>query len=129
VIRLAGNIVTAEALGSLEYAVDVLDSILVVVLGHTGCGAVAAACARVESSAVFPGYIALLAEAIAPAAGEARTHGGDWHVRAVEYNVRASRAAILRRSSIVRAAAQRGAVHVVAALYDLHTGVVSMLAP
>jgi len=127
VIRLAGNIVTGEALGSLEYAVEVLGSILIVVLGHSGCGAVAAAASLVESGTVFPGYIALLAEAIAPAAADARAAGGDWQTRAVEYNVRGSKFAVTRRSAIVRAAAERSALRVVAAMYDLHSGIVKLL--
>jgi carbonic anhydrase len=127
VIRLAGNIATAEALGSLEYAVEVLGSILVVVLGHSSCGAVAAASSLIESGTAFPGYIALLAETIAPAAAEARAAGGDWKTRAVEYNVRGSTFTILRRSSIVAAAVARGAVRVIGALYDLHSGVVTLL--
>jgi carbonic anhydrase len=127
VIRLAGNIVTGEALGSIEYAVEILGSILIVVLGHSGCGAVAAAASMIESGTAFPGYIALLAEAIAPAATDAREKGGDWHARAVEYNVRASKLAIMRRSTIVCNAVDRDAVRVAGATYDLHSGVVTFL--
>jgi carbonic anhydrase len=117
VIRLAGNIVTGEVLASIEYAIEVLGSGLVLVLGHSGCGAVAAAVARATEGASFQGHIGLLAEAIAPSAGDAHP---------VEANARASARALTGRSSIVRAAAARG-VRVAAAMYDLHTGIVTLL--
>jgi len=127
VVRLAGNIATSEALGSIEYAVEVLGCMLVVVLGHSSCGAVQAAMALVESDVTPPGHIALLAEAIAPAARAARAAGGDWWGKAVETNVRASTGRITGRSAIVRAAATRGGLRVTGALYDLPTGLVSLL--
>ena len=117
VIRLAGNIVTAEGLASIEYAIEFLGSGLVIVLGHTGCGAVQAAISVAESGAYPPGHIGLLAEAIAPSTRDAHP---------VEANARASARALVGRSSIVRAAVARG-VRVLAAIYDLHTGRVTLL--
>ncbi len=119
VVRLAGNIVTSEGLGSIEYAIELLDSSLVLVLGHTGCGAVQAALSVAQTGSSPPGHIALLAEAIAPVARDANP---------VEANARASARAIVRRSAIVRAAVARGGVRVTAAVYDLHTGLVTLLA-
>lgn len=127
VIRLAGNIVTAEGLGSIEYAVEVLGSSLVVVLGHSSCGAVRAAMTFVESGAAFPGHIQLLAQAIAPVAADTRTAGSDWWSDAVVCNTRAARLAVLRRSPLLRVAATRGKVRVAAMLYDLHSGAVELL--
>ncbi len=119
VIRLAGNIVTAEGLGSIEYAIEFLGSGLVLVLGHTGCGAVQAAVSVVQSGNSPPGHIALLAEAIAPVARSANP---------VEANARAGARALIKRSSIVRAAVTSSALRVAAAVYDLHTGLVTLLA-
>lgn len=127
VIRLAGNIVTAEGLGSVEYAVDVLRSSLVIVLGHSNCGAVRAAMSFVESGVVFPGHIQLLAEAIAPVAADTRTADGGWWAAAVACNARATRLTMLRRSPLLRTAAAHGKVRVAAALYDLHSGLVELL--
>ncbi|MGD0966758.1 MAG: carbonic anhydrase [Candidatus Aquilonibacter sp.] len=127
VIRLAGNIVTAEGLGSIEYAVEVLGSSLVVVLGHSSCGAVRAAMSLVESGTVFPGHIQLLAEAIAPIAADTRTADGAWWPAAVACNTRAARLALLRRSPLLRVAATRGKLRVAAMLYDLQSGVVELL--
>ncbi|HTV92611.1 MAG TPA: carbonic anhydrase, partial [Verrucomicrobiae bacterium] len=127
-IRVAGNIVTAEGLASIEYAVEVLGSSLVVVLGHSNCGAVRAAMSFVESGTAFPGHIALLAEAIAPVAADTRAATeSDWWPAAVACNTRAARLAILRRSPLLRVAATRGKVRVAAMLYDLRSGVVELL--
>jgi|HubBroStandDraft_4_1064222.scaffolds.fasta_scaffold218174_2 carbonic anhydrase len=127
VIRLAGNIVTAEGLGSIEYAVEVLGSSLVVVLGHSSCGAVRAAMSLVESGTTFPGHIQLLAEAIAPIAADTRAADGPWWPAAVACNTRAARLALLRRSPLLRVAATRGKLRVAAMLYDLQSGVVELL--
>jgi len=127
VIRLAGNIVTTEGLASMEYAREVLGSSLILVLGHTSCGAVQAAMSLVESGTIFPGHIALLAEAIAPIARDTRTAGPGWWTAAIECNARAAKLAILRRSTIVRTAAAHGNLRVAAAVYDLHTGMVALL--
>lgn len=127
VIRLAGNIVTAEGLGSIEYAVEILGSSLVVVLGHSNCGAVRAAMSLVESGTAFPGHIQLLAEAIAPVAADTRAADGGWWPAAVACNARATRLAMLRRSPLLRVAATRGTLRVAALLYDLHSGVVDVL--
>ena len=118
VIRLAGNIVTGEVLASIEYAIEVLASRLVLVLGHSGCGAVAAAVAHASQGTAFPGHIGLLAEAIAPSALDAHP---------VEANARASARALTARSSIVRAAVAQRSARVAAAVYDLHTGLVTVL--
>ncbi len=127
VIRVAGNIVTAEGLGSIEYAVEVLGSSLVVVLGHSSCGAVRAAMSFVESGTAFPGHIQILAEAIAPIAADTRDAQGDWWPAAVACNARAARLGILRRSPLLRVAANRGKVRVAAMLYDLRSGAVELL--
>ncbi len=118
VVRLAGNIVTAEGLGSIEYAIELLGSALVLVLGHTGCGAVQAAVSVAQSGSSPPGHIALLAEAIAPVARDANP---------VVANAHAGARALTKRSSIVRAAVASGALRVAAAVYDLHTGIVTLL--
>jgi carbonic anhydrase len=127
VIRLAGNIVTAEGLGSIEYAVEVLGSSLVVVLGHSRCGAVRAAMSFVESGTELPGHIQLLAAAIAPVAADTRATGDDWWPAAVACNTRAACLALLRRSPLLRVAATRGKLRVAAMLYDLQSGVVELL--
>jgi carbonic anhydrase len=126
VVRVAGNFVNDDGLASIEYALDVLSCALVVVLGHTGCGAVQAALQHLENGTRFRGHIQRLADAIAPAARRARALNGDWYENAVLENVRASASAIFDRSAIAQAAVDAGNVRVIGATYDLRSGLVSL---
>jgi carbonic anhydrase len=127
VVRIAGNIVTDEVLGSIEYGIDVLGCMLVIVLGHTACGAVQAAMQHVESGATFPGHIQRLAELIAPAAILTRARENWWDCAVVE-NVRIGRQHVVERSAIVRNAGSQGTVRTLGAVYDVRTGKVSFVA-
>ncbi len=122
VTRLAGNIVNDDVLATIEYGITVLKTMLVVVLGHTKCGAVQAALDHVERGTRLEGHMQRLADAIIPAALETRTSNGRWWERAVEENARLNARAVIDRSGIVRDAVARGDVAVVAAVYDLETG-------
>ncbi|HEY5713116.1 MAG TPA: carbonic anhydrase, partial [Allosphingosinicella sp.] len=75
VIRNAGNTIDAVAMGSLEYAIAVFSTPLVVVLGHQRCGAVSAALSVVDTGAVFPGSIGPMVEPIIPAVLDAHRAG------------------------------------------------------
>jgi carbonic anhydrase len=67
VVRVAGNVLNDETVGSIEYAVDHLGAQLIVVLGHERCGAVAAARETIAAKGKAPGHIQSLVKAIAPA--------------------------------------------------------------
>lgn len=127
VVRIAGNFISDDGLASIEYAIDVLSCRLLVVLGHTGCGAVQAALQYVENGTRFHGHIQRLADAIAPAARRARTLEGEWYENAVNENVRDSATHAIGRSEIVSEAVGNGAVRVVGATYDLRTGSVVLV--
>jgi len=117
-VRVAGNVATPEEIASLEYAVGVLGSQLVVVLGHTSCGAVTAA---VDGGAV-PGQISSLFQHITPAVPE-----GAGVQEAVEANAR-HQARVLRTSSpVLREAVAAGSVRVQPAVYSLEDGRVRLL--
>lgn len=75
VIRTAGQVIDDAVLGTLEYAVDVLDIPLVVVLGHDSCGAVTAAVESYESGTMPPGFIRSLVERITPSVLAAQRRG------------------------------------------------------
>jgi carbonic anhydrase len=127
VVRVAGNFVTDPGLGSIEYAVAVLKSPLVMVLGHTSCGAVKAALEFVEQGKTFPGQIQVLAEAIAPAAREVAHEPGD-HVRnAVAANVRLAVQRLKTATPIMAEAVNSREIEVVGGVYDLATGKVTLL--
>lgn len=125
-VRIAGNFVTPAVLGSLEYAVAVLKSELVMVLGHSACGAVKAATQSLKGE-TFPGDIAGLAKAIEPAAKAAESQKGDWLANAIAENVRFNVRALSTTSKILADAHAAGKITFVGAVYDLHTGKVSVI--
>ncbi|HTX60137.1 MAG TPA: carbonic anhydrase [Verrucomicrobiae bacterium] len=125
VVRVAGNFLTDDGLGSIEYAVAVLKSKLILVLGHSSCGAVNAAVGFVRDGAAQPGHIQELVTAIEPAAVATKGEAGDWLSNAVHENVKRNVAAVTARSSIVADAAKSGSLQVVGGVYDLKTGTVT----
>ena len=90
VIRVAGNIIATDVLGSLQYATHHLHTPLIVVMGHESCGAVTAAVGALEGRANEPRYIAALVAAIEPGLEglAADLEGADRVHAAVEANVR-----------------------------------------
>lgn len=129
VARLAGNVVTDEVLASFEYATEVAGAKLIVVLGHSHCGAVKAACDGVEL-----GHLAVLLDRIEPAIeqippdGQPRTSANHHFVDAVTTtNVQQAMVQLQARSPILAARVARGQLAIVGALYNIETGVVSWL--
>jgi carbonic anhydrase len=128
VIRVAGNVISAEIMGTLQYAGLHLQTTLFVVLGHEGCGAVEAALAAHHGDAAHPERIARLLESITPGlAGldRSRTHA-DRMRAAVEANVRWSMHQLLATPEAV-ARRTEGRVTLVGAVYELETGRVRFL--
>jgi carbonic anhydrase len=122
VVRVAGNFLTDDGLGSIEYGVLVLKSKLIVVLGHSKCGAVSAAVSFVKDGTTQPGNIQKLVTALAPAAQATQGADGDWVANAVIENVKLNVQAMTQRSKIVSDAVTAGDLAVVGGIYDLHTG-------
>jgi carbonic anhydrase len=127
-VRVAGNVAATDEIGSLEYAVDHLAVPLVVVMGHTQCGAVAA----VLDGAKLPPNIAALVEPIKPAVDKAlQDHPGaarDALLKAaITDNVWQAIADMLEQSPIIREKVKAGRTKVVGALYDLDSGQVKWL--
>jgi carbonic anhydrase len=123
-VRVAGNVVNKDELGSLEYAAKVGVKLLVV-LGHTRCGAVKGALDGVEV-----GNLTELLAKIRPAAAAA--HCGDSNdeacvTKVAEENVRQSMREILAGSPLLAAAIDAGKLHLVGAMYDVATGKVTFL--
>jgi carbonic anhydrase len=126
-VRIAGNFLNADNFGSIEYAVAVLKAKLIVVLGHSKCGAVAAAVAFVKDGTTQPGHIQDLVVALAPAADATRGSSGDWVANAVKENVHRNVIAMTAGSTIVEDAVKAGELEVRGGIYDLHTGKVTFL--
>ena len=96
VARDAGNLVGVETLGTIEYGAAVLGSPLVVILAHTACGAVKAACDVVTKNATYPGVIGRMIEPIVPAALEVRNDPGDFANNAAKESARRTAANLPR---------------------------------
>ncbi len=101
VVRVAGNFLNEDNLGSIEFSVAVLKSKLILVLGHSGCGAIEAAVGYVKDGVTQPGYIQDLVAKLGPAARNVRANPGDWIGNAVAENVKLNVAAMTGRSTII----------------------------
>jgi carbonic anhydrase len=126
-IRVAGNVVDQDDLGSLEYAAKVAGAKLVVVMGHTGCGAIKGAIDDVQM-----GNLTFLLEKIRPAIDASGPRGSSkdhaYVDRVAERNVRQTMKEIRDRSSILRPALDSGRVGLAGAMYELETGKATFLA-
>lgn len=129
VVRTAGHVLDAAVLGSVEYAVELLGVPLVVILGHDGCGAVAAATAMVDAGKVPPGSIRDVAEHIAPDVVRARIEGATTFEETVEQHARYTVELLRERSALVDAAVRAGRLTVVPARYALGSGEVTEAVP
>jgi carbonic anhydrase len=124
VVRVAGNVINDEALGSIEYAVEHLGAQLIVVLGHERCGAVKAARETIAAKAEAPGHIQSLVNAIQPAVEETIGKDAETTAKANVQHV----ARLLRDSEpILKEKVGEGKASVVGAYYDLDTGAVEFL--
>ena len=123
VTRVAGNTVDAVAVGSIEYCLAVLGAPLIVVLGHSQCGAVDAAVKAVRDKAKFPGSIGRAIDPIIPAVRSVK--GSDDLVnRAVRANVARTVAQLKSAKPLVATAVKDGKAKVVGGVYNLQTGIV-----
>jgi carbonic anhydrase len=127
VSRDAGNLINVETLGTIEYGAAVLGSPLVVILAHTACGAVKAACDVVTKNATYPGVIGRMIGPIVPAALAVRNEAGDFADNTAKESAKRTAANLPTVSKIVAGAVGAGKVKIVAAIYDLQTGVVTYL--
>jgi carbonic anhydrase len=128
-IRIAGNVVTNYIVGSLEYATAVAGSSLILVLGHTNCGAIKGACDGVEL-----GHLTSLLAGIQPAVSMEHTVAENRNSQNVEFvnkvallNIRNSVEQIMARSELITALVRQGKVGIVPALYDVATGQVRFM--
>jgi carbonic anhydrase len=129
VVRVAGNFVTPEGLGSLEFGAAVLGTKLILVLGHTSCGAVNATVdALRQGSNTLPGSIARLVTAMKPGIAPVMAQpGDDLTRRALVANVRYNVRALETSTPILAEMVARGALAVKGGLYDLATGRVELV--
>ena len=128
VVRDAGNVVSTYGLASMEFAVAVLGVPLILVLGHSGCGAVAAALQSVRERSKLPGHLPELVEAIQPAVNAAHgKHPSDLLTATIEENVRLGMRRLKTQSEILGAAVASGKLGMAGGVYDLATGKVELI--
>ncbi|HYK40576.1 MAG TPA: carbonic anhydrase [Candidatus Eremiobacteraceae bacterium] len=118
VTRVAGNLVTPEIIGSLEYGVGVLGVKALVVLGHSGCGAVKAA----MKADTVPGQISSLY----PHLRQAVEQSGGSFEKAIEANAKIQAELLRTSSTVIRDAVKAGSLKVAAGVYDLASGKVTL---
>ena len=120
-VRVAGNIVNEDVLGSMEYACKVASSKIVVVMGHSKCGAVTAACNNVELGNITP-----LLSKIKPAVGMINNGESEMSDSSIEevstLNVKLSIDRIRKESSILDEMESNGEIEIVGAMYSVETG-------
>ena len=128
VVRVAGNIVTPNLLASIEYGVQFLGIPLVMVLGHSGCGAVDAAIKVQKDKAVLPGHLPELVAAIRPAVIVAeKKRSGNLLDDAIAENVRRQLMRLKSSPPIVEKLYAGKRIDIVGGVYDLATGRISLV--
>ncbi len=119
VTRVAGNIINSEIIGSLEYGAAVLGVKVLLVMGHSNCGAVSAALTKKN----VPGQIASLYPHLEPAVAEA---GGDIVV-ATKWNAKLQANLLAKTSTVLAPLVREGKLKIEAAYYDVGNGKVTLL--
>lgn len=125
-VRIAGNVVNEDILGSMEFACKVAGAKLVVVLGHTKCGAVKGACDHVEL-----GNLTSLLTKIQPAVGESsikenrNASNGEFVEDVAQINVKRQVHEILNRSVILNDMVKSGEIGIIGGMYDVGSGEVT----
>lgn len=123
VVRVAGNIVDAVSLGSIEYAAGHLGTRLIMVLGHSKCGAVTAT----VQGGHAPGHIINIVDAIKPSIEKAKGRPGDLTDNTIRENARSVADQIRNSAPILSEMYKNGKIEVVSAYYDIDTGMVEIL--
>ncbi len=123
-IRIAGNVINEDILGSMEFACNIAGSKLIVILGHTKCGAIRGACDNVQL-----GNLSTLLNKIQPSVYYERTisenrtaNNAEFVEKVSRIQVKRSVEEIIERSVILREMIENGEIGLIGALYDVETG-------
>jgi carbonic anhydrase len=132
-IRVAGNIADDASLGSIEYAVTVLNVKLVMVLGHQRCGAVSAALDALKNGIHLPGHLEALTKVIEPSIAahqaftQAKPQSGDQLDRSVRANIRSVVQVLSSSQPILAQRLKKKTLTIVGAYYNLDSGAVEVM--
>ncbi|GAB0113599.1 carbonic anhydrase [Acidisoma sp. C75] len=128
VTRVAGNFMTTDGLASLEYGVKFLGLPLIMVLGHAGCGAIAATIKVLKEHVSLPGHLPELIAGIKPAIDLAeKSKAADPLAAAIKMNVRYNVRRLQHARPIIAEAVAAGKVKVVGGYYEIATGAVTII--
>jgi carbonic anhydrase len=127
VVRVAGNFLNNDNLASLEYAVAELHTPLLMVLGHSACGAVGATIKSLDANTTLPGHLPSLVTALTQAVQGVRGKPGDLLTNAIKENVRLNVERLKTATPILSAAVNGQKLKVVGGYYDLATGAVEIV--
>ncbi len=127
--RIAGNFVNTDILGSMEFATKVAGSKLIVVLGHSSCGAVKGACDHVELGNLTNTLSNLMPAvyAIEEVVGERNSSNKDYVENVARMNVKLTVENVLQRSAVMKELVDQGELMVVGAMHDVETGRVTFM--
>jgi carbonic anhydrase len=126
VVRVAGNFVTDEGLSTLEYGA-MLGIRLILVLGHSGCGAVSATISALQDDNTLPGLIDDLVRTMKPGIEPVLSQSGDLELSAVKANVRHNLERLRHAAPILADSVDKDELRVVGGVYDLATGKVDLV--
>jgi carbonic anhydrase len=127
VCRVAGNFASEDMIASLEYAVQVLNTPIIVVLGHGACGAVEATIKSVKDGTTLPGHLPALVRAIRPAVEAAQNETGDMLANAIRRNVMLNIEKLKTSAPILSSFVDDKKIRVIGGIYELRSGRVDFL--
>ncbi len=123
VVRVAGNLVDDLGLASLEYAAAHLGVPLIVIMGHSRCGAVTAAAEAIDA----PGRLSAILTALGPSIEKAKGLSGDLVEAAARESVKSTVASLKASEPVLRPLVDRGALRIVGMFYDIERGTVEVV--
>jgi carbonic anhydrase len=127
VCRVAGNFASDDMVASFEYAVQVLNTPLIMVLGHESCGAVDATVKSIKDGTTLPGHLPALVAALSPAVKAEQGAPGDLLANAIRRNVTLNVERLKTAAPILKSFADDKKINVVGGIYRLKTGRVELL--
>jgi carbonic anhydrase len=127
VCRVAGNFASNDIVASLEYAVQVLNTPLIMVLGHDACGAVDATIKSVKDGTTLPGHLPALVAAIRPAVEAVKDESGDMLANAIRRNVLLNVEKLKTAAPVLESFTADKKIRIVGGIYKLKSGRVDLL--
>jgi len=124
---VAGNFASDDVIASLEYAIEVLKTPLILVLGHEACGAIDATIKSIKNSTTLPGRLPLIATALTAAITAVQGAPGDLLANAIRRNVALTAEKLMAAAPILKSSVEDKKIRVVGGVYELTSGRVEMV--